>query len=95
MLLATRHSGRIVSLAFYLYLISRARSIDCCAVRSLEVATCDLCASVFCFGRKKVSVLQVFYGLGPTVSDFGFSDYRRTDWKPLHCLTSQTSNFIQ
>ena len=67
--------------------VSRAldRSIAVlCARSSLRLATCDLCASVFCFGRKKVSVLQVFYGLGPTVSDFVFSENRLKTVTPFH-----------
>lgn len=74
-----------MALAFYLYL---ARSIECCAVRSLELAT------YLQLVRKKVSVLQVFYGLGPTVSDFGFSENRLKTVKPFQ-LTSDFILFAQ
>jgi hypothetical protein len=36
-------------------------------------------------------VLQVFDGLGPTVSDFGFSENRLKTVTPFHITDTQTS----
>lgn len=64
--------------------VSRAldRSIAVLCARSMATSRLATCARVFFV--KKVSVLQVFYGLGPTVSDFVFSENRLKTVTPFH-----------